>query len=250
MAQHQNPGERLPAIVKSIEKMNHEVVRLKLDCPGVEQYFAGQYLKLYVDQEKPGYYSLASAPGIDDELHLHVRRCAGGETSRWIHEQLQVGSEIQVSPPQGTCYYHPVALDRPLLMIGTGSGLAPLYGMARTALINGHHGPVHLYHGVRQHADLYLGEQLRALARLYPNFAYFPCVSREPARHSYHGGRALDLAVRATPLTERWCVYLCGHPQMVADAQVALAQRGVPTDAIWSDLFGSNNIPGASAIAA
>lgn len=250
MAHHQGSGALLPATVKSIETMNHDTVRLKLDCPAIGQYYAGQFLKLHIDQEKVGYYSLASAPGIDDELHLHVRHCGAGNTSRWIHEQLEVGAAIQVSPPQGTCCYHPVALDRPLLMIGTGAGLAPLYGMARTALINGHHGPVHLYHGARQHADLYLGEQLRALARLYRNFSYFPCVSREPARHSYHGGRALDLAVRDTPLTERWCVYLCGNPQMVADARVIIAQRGVPTDAIWSDLFGSNNIPVTSAIAA
>lgn len=250
MAQQQQAGARLPATVKSIEKMNHEVVRLKLACPDVAQYYAGQYLKVYLEQEQTGYYSLASAPGIDDELHLHVRRCANGNASRWIHERLEVGSEIQVSPPQGNCYYHPVALDRPLLLLGTGSGLAPLYGMARTALVNGHHGPIHLYHGVRQHADLYLGEQLRALARLYPNFSYYPCVSREPARHGYLPGRALDIALRDTPLGERWCVYLCGNPQMVADARDSFAGRGVPVDAIWSDLFAANNIPLHSAIAA
>lgn len=250
MAHQLGHEARLPAIVKSIETMNHEVVRLKLACPEVSDYYAGQYLKIYLGQEKAGYYSLASAPGIDHELHLHVRRCANGNTSRWIHEQLEVGAALQISPPQGTCYYHPVALDRPLLLIGTGSGLAPLYGMVRTALVNGHHGPIHLYHGVRQHADLYLGEQLRALARLYRNFSYFPCVSREPARHGYLGGRALDIALRETPLSESWCVYLSGNPQMVADAKAAITQRGVPTDAIWSDLFGSNNIPVSSAIAA
>lgn len=250
MALPQTHGSRLSAIVKSIETMNHETVRVKLDCPDIGQYYAGQYLKIYMEQDKSGYYSLASAPGIDDELHLHVRRCSSGNTSRWVHEQLEVGAAIHVSPPQGTCYYHPVALDRPLLMIGTGSGLAPLYGMARTALINGHQGPIHLYHGVRNHSDLYLGEQLRALARLYRNFFYFPCVSREDARHGYHGGRAMDIAVRDTSLSQHWCVYLSGNPAMVNDAQSLLLQRGVPVESIWSDQFASNNIPGVAALAA
>ncbi len=39
MAHHQTHGGRLPAIVKSIEPMNHETVRVKLDCPGIGAYF-------------------------------------------------------------------------------------------------------------------------------------------------------------------------------------------------------------------
>lgn len=243
MAKLHSKVAKLTAIVKNIERLNDETVRVRLDCPDVVRYYAGQYLSLHIDHDRYGYYSLGSAPGIDDELHLHVQRSPNGNVSRWIHEKLEVGAAIQITPPQGSCFYYPVALDRPLLMIGTGSGLAPLYGMIRMALVSGHHGPIHLYHGARRHNDLYLCEQLRSLARLYRNFSYFPCVSREDARHGFQAGRALDNALRKVPISEHWGVYLSGNPQMVADARTSFTQRGVPNEAIWSDCFSSNIIP-------
>lgn len=243
MVQPSSEVGKFTAIVKNIERLNDETVRVRLDCPDVGRYYAGQYLSLHVDHDQFGYYSLGSAPGIDQELHVHVRRNPNGNVSRWIHEKLEIGAAIKITPPQGSCFYYPAELDRPLLMIGTGSGLAPLYGMIRTALVSGHRGPIHLYHGARRHCELYLSEQLRSLARLYRNFSYFPCVSREDARHGFHAGRALDNALREAPVSEHWGVYLSGNRQMVVDARAGFVQRGVPNEAIWSDCFSSNAIP-------
>ena len=242
----QKPSDRFVATVQHLDKLNPETLCVRLRCPDITHYKAGQYLKVFVDEQTVRSYSLASSPGIDEELHLHIRKSASGGVSRWFHEELAVGDAIHIGPPQGSCFYLPVDIDQPILMIGTGSGLAPLYGMARNALRHGHRGQINLYHGVRHREELYLVEQLHALSRLNKNFQYSPCVSRGPAEQRPDenpagegalAGRALDIALRDTPLSDDWRVYLSGNPAMVHDARDAAALAGVPFSSIFSDLF-------------
>ena len=120
-------------------------------------------------------------------------------------------------------------------MVATGSGLAPYYGIARTALQHGHRAPIRLYHGVRHSADLYLGEQLRALARLHPNFHYMPCISGGEKLEGCFAGRSLNAAIRETPLSQAWRVYFSGHPAMVEDGWKLALRAGVPPEAVLSD---------------
>jgi ferredoxin-NADP reductase len=116
--------------------------RWPVSCPDIPHYKAGQYVQVLVNEHMVRSYSLASAPGIDNELHLHIRRGAAGSASRWFHDELKTGDAIHIGPPHGYCCYQPENLDQPVLMIGTGTGLAPLYGMARAALQQGHRGGI------------------------------------------------------------------------------------------------------------
>jgi len=227
--------DRFDATVRLIEPLNHDTVAVRLACPDIPHYLAGQYLKVFLDEQTVRYYSLASAPGIDDDLLLHVRRGAEGSASRWFHEVLQAGDSVAISAPRGACGYRPGQPEQPLLMVSTGPGLAPYYGIARAALQHGHHAPIHLYHGVRYGEELYLVEQLSALARLHPNFHYVPCISGETPAPGCRAGRALDVALRETPLSSAWRVYLCGHPGMVEDGWQRAIQAGVMPHAILSD---------------
>lgn len=228
-------ADRYVATVEHIEKLNPETLKISMSCPDITHYRAGQYLKVYLEEDKARSYSLASAPGVDAHLQLHVRRGAAGSASRWFHEVLAPGDELRISAPQGYACYQPGGLAQPLLMIATGSGLAPFYGIARAALRHGHASPLQLYHGVRDGADLYLVEQLSALARLYPNFRYVPCVSGSHVPDGCSAGRALDIALREVPVSHDWRVYLSGNPAMVDDAWKAFLHAGVPPAAILSD---------------
>jgi ferredoxin-NADP reductase len=227
--------DRFDAVVRSIEPLNAETVAVQLACPDIGYYQAGQYLKVFIDGHTTRYYSLASAPGIDDDLLLHVRRKLEGSSGRWFHEVLQVGDTVAISAPRGVCGYQPGQPEQPLLMVSTGSGLAPYYGIVRTALQYGHRASMHLYHGVRFSKELYLVEQLQALARRYPNFHYVPCVSGEVSAEGFRAGRALDIALREVTLSSVWQVYLCGHPDMVENGWKRLIQAGVLPHAILSD---------------
>ena len=104
-------------------------------------------------------------------------------------ELLREGDTIEVAGPFGNCFYTSGSADASLLLIGTGSGLAPLYGIVTDALYHGHTGPIRLYHGSWKPEGLYLVDRLRQLSAEHPNFVYVPCVDAD-ARPGYREGRA------------------------------------------------------------
>jgi ferredoxin-NADP reductase len=242
----QKQRDRYAATVENIEQLNAETIGIHLCCPDFAHYKPGQYLKVFVDEHATRSYSLASSPNIDDGLHLHLGKSASGGAGARLHTQLAVGDTLQISAAQGACFYQPVDMEQPLLFISTGSGLAPHYAMLRSALHHGHRGPIRLYHGVRNAAELYMVEQLQALDRLHDNLRYFPCISQGSA-YGYAAGRALDIALRDALLCSDSRVYLSGHPDMVFAARDALAHAGADPSAVFSDFFASPSALGCAA---
>lgn len=124
-----------------------------------------------------------------------------------------------------------------MLLLGTGTGLAPLVGIARDALAPGHRGPIHLFHGSRARSGLYLEEVLKNLAGRFPNFSYFPCLSGEDVPAGYTRGRADDVALEAHPDLTGWRVFLCGAPDMVRTTKRRAYLAGARLDDIHADPF-------------
>jgi len=228
------------ALVAAKEQLAGDIFRISLE-PSLEvEYRSGQFLNLRRADGTRRSYSLASVPGEDYLLELHVKRVADGVMSNWLIDELDVGAEIEIQGPNGTCFHDPVDLEQNLLLVGTGSGLAPLIGILRTALAAGHTGEIHLYHGSSTQAGLYLVDELRELARANPNFHYAPCVSSEPAAEGFLDGRAHDLAFAAHDSLAGWRVHLAGNPQMAAAAQALAAAAGAARDHILADPFVSD----------
>jgi ferredoxin-NADP reductase len=212
------------------------IVRLRLEFPSGYEYQAGQFMKLYRPDGNARCYSLASVPGLDDFLEIHVRRVAGGATSGWICEQLETGTEVEISEATGECCYVREFPDQPLLLVGTGSGLAPLYGVVRDALRHGHRGEIRLHHGSRDRDGIYLVKGLRAAAGEHGNFTYVPSTSRS-SDGDMQLGRADELALAAMPQLKGWRVYLCGHPEMVNATRKRVFLAGASLRDIHGDAF-------------
>jgi ferredoxin-NADP reductase/ferredoxin len=228
---------RAKATVRGVDVLNADIVRVRLHCPLPLDYRAGQYINLFRDATLMRSYSLASVPGSDAELHLHVRRLPQGRVSGWIHEELRPGDEVDISTAMGGCFYVPGNDQQGLLLIGTGSGLAPLYGILRDALARGHRGPIKLYHGSRSAQELYLVDDLRALAARHENFAYTPCVSGADVPPGFAPGRATSIALADTPNLTGWRAYLCGHPDMVNTSKKQIFLAGASMKDIYADPF-------------
>ena len=228
---------RAKALVRGLDVLNSEIVRVRLHCPLPLDYRAGQYINLYRDETLMRSYSLASVPGRDAELHLHVRRLPQGRVSGWIHDELRAGDEVDISAAMGGCFYVPGNDEQGLLLIGTGSGLAPLYGILRDALTRGHRGPIKLYHGSRSADELYLVDDLRELAARHENFVYTPCVSGADVPPGFAPGRATSVAMADTPNLTGWRAYLCGHPDMVSASKKQIFLAGASMKDIYADPF-------------
>lgn len=227
----------VPAFVRGLELLNPDIMRVVLECHHPIEYRAGQFIQLFRDESLGRSYSLASVPEQDDYLHLHVRRIPTGQTSGWVHEQLRPGHRVEIRGPAGNCFYVPGKPDQSLLLVGTGTGLAPLYGIIRDALAQGHAGPIHLFHGSRDRRGLYLERDLRDLERRFSNFHYVPCLSGDEVPKGHVAGRADQVALQSIRNLKDWRLFLCGHPDMVQSAKKKAFLAGASIKDIYADAF-------------
>lgn len=230
-------GARTRVTVLAKEVLGGNITRLRLGCALPLDYRPGQFVQLHRDDGLVRSYSIASLPQLEEPLELHIRRLPEGRMSGWIHDTLKTGDTLEISGPTGQGFYLPGQPDQGLLLIGTGSGLAPLWGIARDALAQGHTGPIHLYHGSRDASGLYLINELRELAEQYPNLNYTPCLSGPDIPKGFAAGRAEQVAFSHLPKLTGWRVFLCGHPTMVATTRKKAFLTGASMKDIYADPF-------------
>lgn len=228
---------RVEARVSAVEYLNADILGIRLKPAQAFDYRAGQFISVFKDEDTSRCYSLASVPSLDDELFLNVRKIPGGLVSGWFASELKTGDTLTISEATGDCFYVPGNAEQDILLIGTGSGLAPLYGIVRDALLNGHTGQIRLYHGNYNSAGFYLAEELRKIERAHPNFRYVPCVSEANGDDSYAQGMVLDIALRDNPDLKGWRVFLCGNPNMVTAAKRETYLSGAAIKDIYADPF-------------
>ena len=225
------------ASVTGKELLNPETLLLTLHCKEALDFYAGQFVNLRRADGLQRSYSIANNRIHSHKLTFHIRRLNGGRFSEWAHQELNIGDIIQVSDPQGLCYYLPNKPEQNMLLVGTGSGLAPLAGIISEALHHGHTGEIHLFHGSREMDGLYWVEEMQQLAQQYSNFHYTPCVSQGNAPEGVATGRANDVAIASLSSLKDWRVYLCGHPDMVQQTKRQAYLHGARFQDIYADAF-------------
>ena len=230
-------GLFVPAEVSGVAALSADVRQVLLRPSAPFDYRPGQFINLRGAGGIVRSYSLASHPQEGETLELHVRRYKNGVMSSWIFEGMTAGARVDVQGPNGSCFYISGDGTMPLLLIGTGTGLAPLLGIVRDALAHGHTGPIRLYHGSRHPAGHYLRDALRSLADRAANLTYVPCVSGGAADGAFRPGRADDLAFADQPSLSGWRVFICGNPPMVASAKKRAYLAGANLHDIHADAF-------------
>ena len=228
------------AIVSQKDELSPSVTRLRLEPARDLGWTPGQYINLRRDDGLIRSYSIASISEVDYFLDIHVRRYDDGQMSSWIHDELEAGEFVEVQGPLGNCTYREEFDGRPLLMVATGTGIAPLYGVARDALRKGHSGPISVYHGERHRPELYLHDELRELDADHENFSYLPCLSGEEVPDEIFAGRVTDRVFEDHPDASGHVLYLCGNPDMVYDARYHAILAGVDRGDIIADPFESD----------
>jgi NAD(P)H-flavin reductase len=229
---------RCPARVHSTARLTPQILCLRLLPEAAFPYAAGQFINLLRPDGLVRSYSLASLPGRDPYLELHIRLHPGGQMGGYV-ETLRPGDPVSLRGPSGECFYVEGRPEQPILLAGTGTGLAPLYGILKDALQRGHHGPLVLLHGAATAAGLYLQAELRALAAAHRNVQYLPCALQpaEAATDELHIG-ALDALLGARhPTLRGWRAFLCGDPALVNKLRRQVFLAGASRKDIASDAF-------------
>ncbi|WP_394754808.1 FAD-binding oxidoreductase [Crenothrix sp.] len=217
--------------------LNRNTILLVIAFEDAFEFKAGQFVNLQRNDGVTRSYSIANIPQQSNTLEFHIRRLPDGKFSAWLHDEVSVGDSIAVSEPRGHCFYLPERREQGLLLVGTGTGLAPLAGILTDALMQGHTGPIHLFHGSRDIEDLYRINEMRQLAKQHPNFHYIPCLSGKQASEGFAAGRVNEIALSHIPDLKSWRVFLCGHPDMVNQMKKQVFLKGASSGDIYADAF-------------
>ncbi|MEK6348221.1 MAG: FAD-binding oxidoreductase [Burkholderia sp.] len=231
----------MQARVQSLESRGRSVAILRLlPIDEAFQYREGQYLSIAV----PGTnqyraYSMATPCEPDGAIELHIRLHEHGMFSRMLRGQIEVGSTVTLSGPYGDCVWGvPPDSGAKVILLATGTGIAPLKAMIeRQASIASRH-ELWLYWGGDRPEDLYLAETLQALARAHPRFHFVPVLAA--AEPDWRGARGFvqDVAAADHPDLREAHVFACGAPVMVRMARERLTTAcGLPEDRFFFDSF-------------
>lgn len=211
----------LPASVRELAWFG-DVLRLRLQPERPLRYLAGQHLVLWCgDVARP--YSLASQPGEEDFLEFHIDCSRPGAFSDRAR-QLQVGDPLRLGELRGgALHYDPDWHARPLWLLATGTGLAPLWGILREALREGHEGEIRVMHVARDRAGHYLAEPLLQMAGVSVELVLADQLD--------------DALAGLRPSSRQTMALVCGAPGSVERFARRLFIAGVPRNQVLADVF-------------
>jgi Na+-transporting NADH:ubiquinone oxidoreductase subunit F len=234
------------AQVANISDLTPYIKGLVLDILSPEEgiiFKPGQYIQLEVPKYKrskgPEFraFSIASSPDEHDKIELYVGLVEKGVVSTYIHHFLKKGDTIAMRGPFGDFYYRDS--DKDILMIATGTGLAPILSILRHMHKENIQRKITLFFGTRTEDDLYCVEELKDMENQLSGFRYIPTISRAKEGSGWTGerGRVTALIEKYVPKGANLDVYICGNPEMVESCLEAIKGKGVPDDQIYFDKF-------------
>ncbi|RAG80936.1 flavohemoprotein [Streptacidiphilus pinicola] len=235
--------------VQSVEAVTRDiaVVTLRTDHP--YPYRSGQYASVEVpwwprvwrnySLASPSAASPASAgAAADGLLRLHVKAVPAGWVSNALVHRAQPGDVVRLGPAQGRMVVDPQQQD-PLLLVGGGTGVAPLLAIVEELALAGARRTVELHYGARRAEELYALTALQELDRRLPWLSVRPAVA-EPAPGTATApgterGLLSEVIARSGPW-EGYRACLSGPSAMIRRTRAVLADAGVPAEHMLYDL--------------
>ncbi|MDX1454646.1 MAG: CDP-6-deoxy-delta-3,4-glucoseen reductase [Gammaproteobacteria bacterium] len=230
----------LPTRVVRLEKLCHDVMGVWLKLPAVERlaFRAGQYIDILLKDGTRRSFSLANPPHDDELLELHIRHVPGGQFTTEVFDDMREKALLRLQGPLGTFYLRENS-DRPVIMVGGGTGLAPLKAMVESAHYHGITRPIRLYWGVRAERDIYARELLEQWSSTLPDFRYTIVLSDPQEDDAWEGAEGFvhEVVVEDYPDLAAYDVYMAGPPPMVEAGKKAFLKAGLPYERLFFDSF-------------
>lgn len=230
---------RFQMLVDAIEKIALDVVRIKARGPKKLDFTfsPGQYLKFRV----PGTnhwrrFSMSSAPADLNKMEFLVRLLPDGEMSNYLRYRAAPGEFIEVEGPGGEFQLH--WSDKKHLLIGGGTGVAPLLSMLRHMIVSGRKRPTVLLSAGFNSPDQLFYDHIGNTSKWFSDMeTRISLLSGASNLCKTCVGNPVE-AIRAEDVNGGDVVaYLCGPPPMVFAAREHLASMGVPLQSIYYENF-------------
>jgi ferredoxin--NADP+ reductase len=185
-------------------------------------------------------YSIASHSRSDEFLEFYITIVMSGDLTPRLFN-LGIKDRIYVGPKAvGMFTLAKAPRDHHVILVATGTGLAPYVSMLRSDLECGGTRRIVVLHGARCSWDLAYRTELTSLARHCPNLTYIPVITRPQEDPTWRGrtgylqdvllSGAIEEATDLELLPANYHVYLCGNPGMIETVIERLSVRGFVRD--------------------
>ncbi len=219
-------AEPLPTVsqvggrIAALTDLALDIVEVVIEPGKAMEIWPGQYCRFrfrgFPDRAFSPTAPLAGGPA-DGRIRLHVKRVRGGKVTPQLGSAIRAGHSVLVEGPFGHAYLRP-SQEKRLVLIGSGTGFAPVWSVAAAALAENPHRRMVLVANSRKLASYYMGPALD-LATAHPNVLAMAAVEdATPGELPAYGSASQDLP----PLGEDDIVYAAGSPVLV-DAVANLA---------------------------
>ncbi|HRN75209.1 CDP-6-deoxy-delta-3,4-glucoseen reductase [Ottowia sp.] len=242
------PIKKMPARVALLEKLSHDVMRVRLQLPANDliQYHPGQYVEFLLKDGVRRSYSMANAPHTLIEngaplIDLHIRHMPGGRFTDHVFATMKEKEILRIEGPYGSFHLRDDS-PKPMILLAAGTGFAPIKAIIEHLQFMGITRDAVLYWGGRRPQDLYLDDWVQARLAEMPHLKYVPVVSDALPEDGWTGRTGfVHLAVLQdfADLSGHQ-VYACGSPIVVESARKDYVERaGLPEEEFYADSFTS-----------
>jgi len=247
--------------VKEVKKETDDSVAIAFDVHDSLQnlfsYKPGQYLTLKFNikgEEVRRSYSLCSAPSVDRNPIIGIKRVKDGLVSNYINDTISVGDSIEVMPPEGNFYIETNdSVAKNYYLFAAGSGITPILSILKSILYNEKSSKVFMLYGNRRQDSIMFKDELEQLQNDFTDRFILKHYLSKPksslwskkSKMNYEKGRIDRSAVKAfitqhTPDSKVGGYYICGPGTMITDTKEALLNSSINEDLIHFESFGDS----------
>ncbi len=227
------------APVKKITKLTENVWVYDFDYSKDPLDFQpGQFFMIDVldgnPQKAQRSYSIASSPANKEFFSICIKLIEGGRGSNYF-KSLKVGDECSFIGAYGRFFLQD--LEKDIVMVATGTGVAPFMSMLSVLWDKGFNKPVTLYFGVKNESDLFYLDILKKWEAEHDNFTLLITLSDPPAGWKGLKGRVTAHLEEAMIEAGNTAIYLCGNGAMIKDVREMMLAKGIPKEDIHFEQF-------------
>jgi toluene monooxygenase electron transfer component len=231
-----------PVVFEQIRQVTHDMSEFTFRSSAPAQFLAGQYALIQV----PGLsaqraYSMSNLSNSEGLWKFIVRRVPGGQGTRHLFDEMRLGDPVCLDGPYGHASLRPV--ERDVICIAGGSGLAPMLSIASAAapVLEPLGRKLHFFFGARTPRDLAAEPLLSSLPGFGHHLRCLEVVSRLDGGDSWSGAAGLVHEAVEERIGEDLVnceIYFAGPPPMVeATMDMLMVRRRVPFEQIHYDRF-------------
>ena len=224
--------QRFTAKVGEIRQLTHDVRQIDLELiePREIAFKPGQFVSFEVPDARTGRmvtrpYSIASPPDSPHKISLLLNFVPRGPGSTYLFG-LHEGDTTSFAGPAGNFHLREDP-TRSLLMVATGTGIAPIRSMLLANAGRPKPSRATLLWGLRSERDLYYEDELTRLSLRHPEFSFTITLSRPQSDWSGVTGRVTSLVEERVNNVKELAVYLCGNSGMIQEVTAIIQKKGL-----------------------